>query len=148
MDLKEVEDIKKRWQQYWEEWYKKDLHNQDNHDHVISHLEPDILECKVNKALGSIIMNKASAGDVIPAELFHILKMMLLKCCTQYARKFGKLSSGHRTGKSHFSFQCQRIFKLLLSCTHLTCQQSNTQNSPSQASIVHEPWTSRCSSWL
>ena len=104
MDLTEAEDIKKRWQEYTEELYKEDLHDPDNHDGVITHLQPDILECEVKWALGSIMTNKASGGDGIPAELFHILKMMLLKCCTQYARKFGKLSSGHRTGKGQFSF--------------------------------------------
>ena len=70
-DLTEAEDIKKRWQ---EELYKKDLHDQDNHDGVITHLEPDILECEVNGALESITVNKASGGDRIPVELFQILK--------------------------------------------------------------------------
>ena len=73
MDLTEAEDIK-RWQEYTEELYKKDLHDQDNHDGVISHLEPDILECEVKLALGSITMNKASRGDGIPGELFQILE--------------------------------------------------------------------------
>ena len=70
MDLTEVEDIKKRWQKYIQELYKKDLHNPDNHDGVITHLEPDILECEVKWTLGSINMNKASGGDRIPVELF------------------------------------------------------------------------------
>ena len=70
MDLTEAEEIKKRWQEYTEELYKKDLHNQDNHDGVITYLEPDILECEVNWALESITMNKASGGDGIPVELF------------------------------------------------------------------------------
>ena len=74
MDQTEAEDIKKRWQEYTDELYKKDLHNQDNHDGVITHLEPDILECEVKWALGSIITNKASEGDRIPVELFQILK--------------------------------------------------------------------------
>jgi len=74
MDLKEEEDIKKRRQEYTEELYKKDLHNPDNHDGVITDLEPDILECKVKWALGSITMNKASGGDGIPVELFQMLK--------------------------------------------------------------------------
>ena len=74
MALTEVEDIKKRWQEYTEEMYKKDFHDPDNHDGVIIHLELDILECEVKCALGSIIMNKASGGDGIPAELFQILK--------------------------------------------------------------------------
>ena len=74
MDLTEGEDIKKRWQEYTEELYKKELHDQDNHDGVITHLEPDILECKVKWALGSITANKAPGGDGIPVELFQILK--------------------------------------------------------------------------
>ena len=74
MDLTEAEDIKKRWQEYTEELYKKDLHDPDNHDGVITHLEPDILECEVKWALRSITTNKASRGDGIPAELFQIPK--------------------------------------------------------------------------
>ena len=70
VDLTEAEDIKKRWQEYTEELYKKDLHDPDNHDGVITHLEPDILECKVKWTLGSITINKASGGDGIPVELF------------------------------------------------------------------------------
>ena len=74
MDLTEAEDIKKRWQEYTEELYKKDLHDPDNHDGVITHPEPDFLECEVKGALESITTNKASGGDGIPAELFKILK--------------------------------------------------------------------------
>ena len=74
MDLTEAEDIKKRWQEYTEELYKKDLHDPDNHDGVITHLEPDILECEIKQALGSIITNKAGGDDGIPVELFKILK--------------------------------------------------------------------------
>ena len=74
MDLTEAEDVKKRWQKYTEKLHKKDIHDPDNHDGVITHLEPDILECEVKWALGSITMNKASGGDGIPAELFHVLK--------------------------------------------------------------------------
>ena len=74
MDLREAEDIKKRWQQQTEELYEKGLHDPDNHDGVMTHLEPDIRECKVKWALGSITMNKASGGDEIPVELFQILK--------------------------------------------------------------------------
>ena len=74
MDLTEADNIKKRWQEYTEELYKKDLHNQDNHNGVITALEPDMLECKVKWALGSITTNKASGGDGTPAELFQILK--------------------------------------------------------------------------
>ena len=74
MDLTEAEDIKKRWQEYTEELYKKELHDSDNNNGMITHLEPDILECKVKWALGSITMNKASGGDGIPVVLFQILK--------------------------------------------------------------------------
>ena len=87
MDLKEAEDIKKRWQEYKEELYRKDLHDQDNHDGVITHLEPDILECEVKWALESITTNKAGGGDGIPVELFQILKddaeKVLLSICQQ-----------------------------------------------------------------
>ena len=78
-DLKEAQDIKKRWQEYTEELYKKDPHHPDNHNGVITHLEPDILECEVRWALGSITMNKASGGDGIPVELFQILKDDVVK---------------------------------------------------------------------
>ena len=78
-DLTEAEEIKKRWQEYTEELYKKDLHDTDNHDGVVTHLEPDILECEVKRALENITMNKASGGDGIPVELFQILKDDALK---------------------------------------------------------------------
>ena len=99
VDLTEVEDIKNRRKEYTEELYKQDLQIPDNHDGAISHLEPDILECEVKWALGSITTNKVSRGDEIPLELFQILKDDTVKVLTQYASKFGKLSSGHRTGK-------------------------------------------------
>ena len=108
MDLTEAEDIKKRWQEYTEELYKKDLQDPDNHDGVITHLEPDILECEVKWALESITMNKASGGDGIPVNLSQILKDDAVKVLHSNASKFGKLSSGHRTGKGQFSFQSQR----------------------------------------
>ena len=112
MDLTEAEDIKKRWQEYTEELYKKDLHNQDTHDGVTTHLEPHILEYEVKWALGSMTTNKASGGDGIRVELFQILKddavKVLHSICQQIAPTAGKLSSGHRTGKGQFSFQSQR----------------------------------------
>ena len=125
-DLTEAEDIKKRWQEYTEELYKKGLHNPNNHDGVITHLEPDILECEVKWALESITTKQASGGDGIPVELFQILKDDAVKICTQYVSKFGKLSNGHRTGKVSFHSnpkerQCQRMLKLPHNCTHLTC---------------------------
>ena len=79
MDLTEADDIKKRWQEYTEELYKKELHNPDNHDGVITHLEPDILECEIKLTLGSITTNKASGSDGIPVELFQILKNDVVK---------------------------------------------------------------------
>ena len=102
VDLKEAEDIK-MWQEYTEELYKKD-HNPYNHHGVITHLEPDTLECEVKWAIGSITTNKARGGDRIPVELFQILKDDAVKVLHQYASKFGKLNSGHRTAKGQFSF--------------------------------------------
>ena len=104
-DLTEAEDIKKRWQEYTEELYKKDLHDQDSHDGVITLLEPDILEWEVKQALErKHHTNKASGGDGIPVELFQILKDIAVKIQHSIASKFGKLSSGHRTGKGQFAF--------------------------------------------
>ena len=108
MYLTEAEDIKKRWQECTEQLYTKGLSDPDNHDGVITHLEPDILECEVKWALGRMTMNKASGGDGIPAELFQILKDDAVKVLHSVASKFGKFSSGHRTGKGQFSFQSQR----------------------------------------
>ena len=108
MDLTEAEDIKKRWQEYTEKLYKKDLQDPDNHDGVITDLEPDILECEVKWALGSITTNKASGGDGIPVELFQILKDDIVKVLQSIYQQIWKLSSGHRTGKGQFSFQSQR----------------------------------------
>ena len=107
-DLTGAEDIKKRWQAYTEELYRKDPYDPDNHNGVITHLKPDVLECEVKWALESITMNKASGGDGIQLSYFKSWKMMLWRCCTQYASKFGKLSNSHRTGKGQFSFQSQR----------------------------------------
>ena len=110
MDLTEAEDIKKRWQEYTEELYKKDLQDPDNRNCVITHLESDILKHEVKWALESITPNKASGGDGITVKLFQILKGDALKvlCYSQCASKYEKLSSGHRTGKGQFSFQLQR----------------------------------------
>ena len=102
MDVTEAEGIKTRWQEYTGELCEKDLNDPDNHDGMITHLEQDILESEVKWALGSITRTKTIECDGIPVELFQILKDDAVKCGTQYARKFGKLSSGHRTGQ--FSF--------------------------------------------
>ena len=106
MDLTEAEDIKKRQQEYTEV-YKKDLHDTDNHNGVNTHLEPDILECEVKWALGSITMNRTSGGDGIPVELFQILKddaVKVLHSICQQIWKIWKISSGHRAEKGQFSF--------------------------------------------
>ena len=108
MDLTEAEDIKKRWQEYTEELYKKDLHDPDNNDGVITHLEPDVLESKDKRALGSITMNKASGGDGIPVKLFQILKDDAVKVLHSICQQIWKTQHGHRTGKGQFSFQSQR----------------------------------------
>ena len=123
MDLTEAEDIKKRWQEYTEELYKKDFHDPDDHDGVITHLEPDILECEVKWALGSITMNKASGGDGIPIELFQILKDDAALNMPANLE-----NSAVATGLEKVRFhsnpkerQCKRMLKLLHNCTHLTC---------------------------
>ena len=124
MDLTEEEDIK-RWQEYTEELYKKDLRDPDNHDGVITHLELDILECEVKWALGSITSNKASGGDGIQVELFQVLEDDAVKVMYSVCQQIWKTQQYHRTGKDEFSFQSQRratpkMFKLLHNCTHLT----------------------------
>ena len=90
MDLTEAEDIKMRWQEYTEELYKKDLHALVNHDGVITHLEPDVMECEVKWALGSITLNKASGGDGLPVELFHMMKDDAVKVLHSICQQIGK----------------------------------------------------------
>ena len=123
MDLTEAED-KKRWQEYTE-LYKKDLHDPDNHDGVITHLEPDILECEIKWALGSITTNEESRGDGIPVELFQILKDDAVKVLHSIANLE---NSAVATGLEKVSFhsnskerQFKRMLKLPHNCTHLTC---------------------------
>ena len=108
MDLTEAEDIKKRWQEYTEQLYKKDLHDPDNHDGVITHLQPDILECEVKWAIGSITMNKASEGDGIPVELLQILKDDAVKVLHSICQQIWKTQQWPQTGKGQLSFQSQR----------------------------------------
>ena len=98
MDLREGEDIK-RWQEYTEQLYRNDLHDPDNHDGVIAHLEPDILECEVKWALGSITMNKASGGDGIPVELFQILKDDAVKVLLSVCQQIWKTQQGPQDWK-------------------------------------------------
>ena len=108
MDLTEAEDTKKRWQEYTEELYKKDLHDLYNHDGFITPLKPDILECELKWTLGSTTMSKVSGGDGIPVELFQILKNDAVNVLHCICQQIWKISSGHRTGKGQFSFQSQR----------------------------------------
>ena len=125
MDLTEAEDIKNRWQGYTEKLYKKDLYNPDSHDGVITHLEPDILECEAKWVLGSITMNKASGGDGIPAELFQILNNDAVKVLHSICEQIWKTAVA--TGREKVSFHsnlkekhCQRMLKLLHNYTHCT----------------------------
>ena len=125
-DLTEAEDIKKRWQEYTEELYKKDLHDPDNHDDVITHLEPDILEWEVKWALGSITRNKAKGVDGIPGELFQILKDDSVKVLHSVHQQIWE-NSAVATGVEKVSFysnpkerQLQNMLKLAHNCTHLT----------------------------
>ena len=102
-DLAEAEDIKKRWQEYTEDLYKKDLHNPNNHDGVITHLESDILECEVKWALESITMYKASGGDGIPVKLFQILKGDAVKVLHPICQQIWRTQQWPSTGKGKFS---------------------------------------------
>ena len=108
MDLTEAEDIKKRWQEYTEELYKKDIHDQNNHDGMITHLEPDILECEVKWAIESITTNKASGGDGIPVELFQILKEDVVKVLHSTCQEIWKTQQWPQDHKSQFTFLSQR----------------------------------------
>ena len=108
LDLTKAEDIKKRWKEYTEELYKKDLYSPDNYEGIIIHLEPNILECKVKWALGSITTNKDSGGDGNRAELFQTLKDDAVKVLYSVCQQIWKTQLGHRIGKGQFSFQSQR----------------------------------------
>ena len=125
MDLTEAEDIKKRWQEYTEELYKKDLHDSDNHDGVITHLEPDILECEVKWALENITRNKASGGDGIPVELFQILKDDAVKELHSICQQIWKTQQWPRAWKGSIFIPIPKKgnakeCKLPHNCTHLT----------------------------
>ena len=125
MDLTEAEDIKKRWQEYTEELYKKDLHDPGNHNGVIIHLEPDILEWKVKGALGSITTKKANGGDGIPDELFKILTDDVVKVLHSICQQIWKTQQWPQDWKRCFHSnakerQCQRMLKLPHNCTHRT----------------------------
>ena len=143
MDLTEAEGIKKRCQEYTEEIYKKDLHDPYNYDGVITHLEPDILECEVKWALGSITSNKPTGGDGILVELFQILKDDAVKVLdpicqqiwkTQQWPQDWKRSVFVRIPKKVNAKECSNYYTITL-----ISQGSKDQNSPSQASVVREP---------
>ena len=142
MDLTEAEDIK-RWQEYTKELHKKDLNDPDNHNGVITHLQPDIQECELKWALGSVTKNKACGGDGIPAELFQVIKDDAVKVVYSICQQIWKTQQWlHGTEKGLFSAtpkkeQCQRLFKLPYNCTHFTCQEDNAQNPSSQVSTLH-----------
>ena len=126
MELTESEGIKKRWQEYTEELYKKDLHDQDNHNTVITNLKPDILECEIKWALGSITKNKASGSDGIPAELFQILKDDTVKVVNLIREQIWKTQQWLQDWKRSVFIpipkkrQCKRMLKLLHNCIYLT----------------------------
>ena len=143
LDLKEAEDIK-RWQEYTEELYKRDIHDPDDHDGVINHLEPDILECEVKWALGHITMNKASVGDRIPVELFQILKDDTVKVLHSICQQIWKTQQWpHDWKRSVFipipkkgnAKECSN-YCTIARISHAS--KSNALNSPSPASTVHE----------
>ena len=136
IDLTEAEDTKKRWQEYTEELFKKDLNDPNNCDSVMTHLELDILECKVKWALGSITMNKASGGDGVPIELFQILKDDAVKVLHSICQQIWKTQQWPQDWKRSVFIpilrkgnakECSNYHN----CTHLTHYQSNAQNSPS-----------------
>ena len=146
MDLTKAEDIKKRWQEYTE-LNKKDLHDLDNHNGVIPHLEPDILKCKVKWALGSITTNKANRGDGIPAELLQILKDDAVKVLHSICQQIWKTQQWPQDWK-------RSVFIPILKkgnakeCSNYGTIALISLASPSQTSTVSEPRTSRCSSWF
>ena len=149
MDLTEAKDIKKRWQEYTEELYKKDLNDPYNRDGVIPHLEPGILECEIKWALGSTITNKASGGDGIPVELFQTLRDDAVKVLHSTCQQIWKTQQWPQDWKrsvftpipkkGNAKLLHRLMFKLPHNCTHLTRTQSHAQNSPSQASAIREP---------
>jgi len=144
MDLTEAEDIKKRWHEYTKELYKKDLHDPDNHDGVITNLEPDILECEVKRALQSITMNKASGGGGIPVELFQILKCDAVKVLQSICQQIWKTQQWPQDWKGQFSFQSQRkaMPKNAQTTTHLHSSHTlvgEGNGTPLQYSCLENP---------
>ena len=151
MDLTEAEDIKKRWQEYTEELYKKDLHNPDNHNGVFTHLEPDILECEVKWALGSITTNKASGGDGIPVELFQILEDDAVKVLLSICQQIWKTQQWPQDWKRSVFIpipkkgNAKKMFKLLHNCTNCKVTLKIIQARLQQYVNQELP---DCSSWI
>ena len=154
MDLTEPGDIKKRWQEYTEELYKKDLHDPDNYNGVVTHLEPDILECEVKWALGSITTNKASGGDGISAELFQILKDDAVKVLHSICQQIWKTQQWPQDWKKSVFIPIPKkgnVKECSIYCTVALISHTSKvmlKVFSSQASTVCEPRTSRCSSWI
>ena len=143
MDLTEEEDIKKRWQEYTEELYKKDYQNPHDQDGVITHLEPDILDCEVNWALGSIATNKARGGDGIPVELFQIMKDDAVKVLNSICQKIWKTYQWPQDWKRSVFIPIPKKGKAKECSNYCTValisHASYVQHSPSQASAIREP---------
>ena len=150
MDIPEAEDIKKRWQGYTEELYKKDFHDLASHDGVITHLDPDILECEVKWALGSITLNKASGGEGISAELFQILKDDAVKVLHSICQKIWKIAVATGLEKVSFHSNQRRAMPKNIQTTaqlhsfHMLAKSGS--KSSKLGSIAHKPRTSRCTS--
>ena len=139
MYLTEAEDIKERWQENTEELHKQGLCDPDNHDRVITHLEPDTLECKVKWALESITTNKASGSDGIPVELFQILKDDAMKVLHSICQQIWKTQNWPQDWKRSDFIPILKEGNAKECSNYCTCQQSNAQNAPSQASTAGEP---------
>ena len=152
MDLTDAKDTRKRWQEHTEEVYKKDLREPDNHDGVITHLETDILECEVKWALGSITMNKYSEGDGIPVELFQILKGDAVKVLHSIHQEIWKTQQWPPDWKGSVFIPIPKKGNAKECSNYRTIaffsHTSKIMLKILQASTVHEPRTSRCSSWI
>ena len=154
MDITETEDIEKRWQEYTEELYQKYLQDLDNHDGVITHLKPDILECEIKWALGSIITNKASGGDGLPVELFQIIKDDVGKALHSTCQQIWKTQQWPQDWKRSVFIPIPKKgnakersnYHTIAFISHAS--KAMLKNSPSQASTIHEACISRFSRWI
>ena len=147
MDLTEAEDITKSWQEYTGELFQKDLHDPDNHDVVITHLEPDILECEVKWALGSITMNKTSGGDGIPVELFQILKDDAVKVQHSICQQIWKAQQWPQDWKRSVFIPIPKKGKAK-ECSNYRTIALISHTSKLMLKILRARLTSRCSSWF